>query len=354
MGCSASIDLADCPGLEDDNLHPIIEELRSGKARKIVVLVGAGISVSAGIPDFRTPGTGLYYNLQKFNLPYPKAVFDYDFFQSNPEPFTILAKELWPTNFKPTLTHFFVKLLEEKGQLLRHYTQNIDGLDHAAGIPEDKIVEAHGSFGDGRCTLCKKTYKAEWIRERLFRDEISYCTDCKGLVKPNIVFFGEMLPKRYHELSATDFGNADAVICMGTSLQVMPFAGLISKKKVKDATRILINRECPRAWKRTTEDLVLLGECDAQICRLCEKLGWLEDLVRISTSWAAQGAADAKLSADGKEASETSRPTSAGDQSPGLLPGETRSSWGSASIASVANQDENASREGSTPSAKSV
>jgi hypothetical protein len=89
-------------------------------------------SVSAGIPDFRTPGTGLYDNLQKYDLPYPEAVFDVDFYRDNPDPFCSLAAEIWPgvnPKHTPTLTHSFVGLLGDRGLLLRDYSQNIDGLE---------------------------------------------------------------------------------------------------------------------------------------------------------------------------------------------------------------------------------
>lgn len=92
------------------------------------------MSVAAGIPDFRTPGTGLYDNLEKYNLPHPTAVFDVDFYKSNPNPFVALASEIWPGNHLPTLTHAFIKVLSDKGLLMRNYTQNIDGLEFIAGV----------------------------------------------------------------------------------------------------------------------------------------------------------------------------------------------------------------------------
>jgi NAD-dependent deacetylase sirtuin 2 len=84
------------PGLSSLDLPGIAQYISSGRARNIVVLVGAGISVSAGIPDFRTPGSGLYCQLQKYNLPFPEAVFSLGFFRHNPKPFYMLAKELYP------------------------------------------------------------------------------------------------------------------------------------------------------------------------------------------------------------------------------------------------------------------
>jgi hypothetical protein len=105
--------------------------IEAGHMSQIIVVAGAGLSVAAGIPDFRTPGSGLYDNLQKYNLPYPEAVFDLDFFAKHPQPFVQLARELWPgLVFRPTLTHSFLTLLHQKGLLLRCYTQNIDGLEH--------------------------------------------------------------------------------------------------------------------------------------------------------------------------------------------------------------------------------
>ena len=107
------------------SLEEICSRLKEGVYKKVLVMAGAGISVSAGIPDFRTPGTGLYakLDLKRFNLPYPQAVFDIEYFQRNPAPFFEVAKHLYPDNFNPTPTHYFIKLLADKGLLLRCYTQ---------------------------------------------------------------------------------------------------------------------------------------------------------------------------------------------------------------------------------------
>ena len=107
-----------CMDDEEPSLEQVARLIRDGKVSNVVFLCGAGISVSAGIPDFRTPGTGLYDNLQKYNLPRPEAVFSIDFFKENPEPFYLLSKEIMPQpeKYRPTPTHFFMKLLEDEGK----------------------------------------------------------------------------------------------------------------------------------------------------------------------------------------------------------------------------------------------
>lgn len=105
--------------------------------------------------------------MQKYDLPHPQAIFELDFFNKNPKPFFELAKELFPGSFKPTVCHYFIKLLADKGMLLRHYTQNIDTLERVAGVPEDKIVEAHGTFYTGHCLHCRHQYSLEWMKGKV-------------------------------------------------------------------------------------------------------------------------------------------------------------------------------------------
>ncbi|KAL0047297.1 hypothetical protein WJX82_000149 [Trebouxia sp. C0006] len=229
--------------LNSFDLKGIAERIKSGKAKRVLCMCGAGLSVSAGIPDFRTPGTGLYSNLQKFDLPYPEAVFEINYFKRNPAPFFMLAKELFPGTFQPTPAHFFMKLLHDKGLLLRCFTQNIDSLENQAGLDKEQIVAAHGNFDSAHCVRCQKEHSLEHVRQAVSQGHTrSDCTKCEGLVKPDIVFFGESLPARFFQYMATDFSKADLLIVLGTSLTVQPFASLIDKVR-SDVPRVLINRE---------------------------------------------------------------------------------------------------------------
>ncbi|KAG8232887.1 hypothetical protein J437_LFUL004757 [Ladona fulva] len=305
--------------LEEVTLDGVVKYIQSKPCKNVITMAGAGISTSAGIPDFRSPGSGLYHNLQKYNLPDPQAIFDIDFFKENPQPFFTLAKELYPGSFKPTICHYFLRLLNDKGFLLRHYTQckciqmtcanilfanfslgkNIDTLERVAGIPEEKLVEAHGTFYTSHCLICRKEYSLEWMKEQIFADNVPTCS-CNGVVKPDIVFFGESLPARFTEKVQMDFNDCDLLIILGSSLVVQPFASIIDRAP-SNCPRLLINRE--KAGQRdrvmqlmgmgtgmdfdsedNTRDVAWLGDCDDGCRLLAKKLGWEDELLEMVKS----------------------------------------------------------------------
>ncbi|KAI5797949.1 SIR2 family histone deacetylase [Peziza echinospora] len=267
--------------LSKPNLNAVADYIRSGHVSKVVFMVGAGISTSAGIPDFRSPTTGLYANLAKLNLPYPEAIFDLDYFEENPLPFYTLAKEIFPGNIRPTIAHTFMKLVSDKGLVSRIFTQNIDCLERAAGISPDLIVEAHGSFATHSCITCKKSYPADLMKQNIEQLTIPKCldTECKGFVKPDIVFFGEALPTRFFQ-ERLHVADADLVIIMGTSLSVQPFASLPIMANL-GTPRLLINLEVVGDIGCRIDDVVVLGGCDAGVRRLAKALGWAEELEKL-------------------------------------------------------------------------
>lgn len=238
--------------------------------------MGAGISTSAGIPDFRSPDTGLYANLDHIDLEEPEDMFDIDFFRQNPKPFYALARELYPGRFRPTVAHSFIRLLYDKGLLLKHFTQNIDCLERQAGLPGEMIVEAHGSFATQRCIDCKQPFPDEAMHTIVKEAKVPRCEGCGGLVKPDIVFFGEALPPGFFENRPLP-AEADLCIVMGTSLSVQPFASLPSMCS-EGVPRVLINMQRVGGIGSRPDDVLVLGDCDAGVRKFARAMDWEEEL----------------------------------------------------------------------------
>jgi NAD-dependent histone deacetylase SIR2 len=278
MGQENSSVSADTPPvtLAARSLDAVADYIKSGDCKRILVMTGAGISTAAGIPDFRSPNTGLYANLARLNLPYAEAVFDISYFRTNPEPFYILAQELYPGKFYPTVSHAFIALLAAKGLLFHLFTQNIDCLEREAGVPGDLIVEAHGSFATQRCIECKEPYPQDKMLDHVHAGKVPRCEKCGGLVKPDIVFFGEALPDVFREKSHYP-AMADMVLILGTSLSVHPFAGLPQTVREK-SPRVLFNLERVGGIGSRADDVVVLGDCDEGVRRLADALGWRDEL----------------------------------------------------------------------------
>ncbi|KAN0019386.1 hypothetical protein ACTFIU_002594 [Dictyostelium citrinum] len=260
------------PTLDLSSFEKVCQLFESSK--NIVIITGAGVSVSCGIPDFRSKG-GVYETIEKkYNLPRPESLFDIHYLRANPMPFFEFAKEIFPGNHKPSPTHSFIKLLDEKGKLLRNYTQNIDTLEHVAGIDREKLVNCHGSFSTATCITCKLTVDGNIIRDSIMKMEIPLCQQCNdghSFMKPDIVFFGENLPDRFDQCVIKDVKDIDLLIVMGSSLQVQPVS-LIPDIVDKQIPQILINRELvaqPHEF-----DYVYLGDCDQFVKDLLNKVKW--------------------------------------------------------------------------------
>jgi NAD-dependent histone deacetylase SIR2 len=260
------------------NIQTIANLIKTGKATRISILVGAGISTSAGIPDFRTPNSGLYSKLKALNLPYPEAIFSLHYFRHTPEPFYAIARARHPRNLKPTLSHAFLSLLDRKGLLHILFTQNIDGLEREVGVEEEKVVAAHGSWRSQRCIKCKVPFADELMEKAVQSGDVPYCEveGCGGVIKPDIVMFGESLSDDF-EVQEKKLEEADLMIILGTSLSVHPCSRL-PRSVGKGVPRVLVNREKVGDIGSREEDVCILGGCDEGVRKLADALGWREEL----------------------------------------------------------------------------
>ena len=301
-------------GLPSLDFDGFISYIKNGYAKNVVFLTGAGASVAAGIPDFRSPKTGVYSNLEKYKLPFPEAVFTIDYFDQNPAPFFEVSKLFLVGHFKPVAPHFLTSLFYKHGMLLRVYTQNVDGLDIKAGVPKDFVVECHGSNATNTCRKCGNHATYEEYEEEFKKGQIVYCKKCgTGVVKPDTVFFGEDLPERFYDLNKADFKSADLLIVIGTSLKVDPCSELPGKCRL-DCPRIMINKKAVATFREklaidednhvlidleeknkkekfkfghitNRRDIFLGGDCEATCERIIEALGWKEEYLAMKEQW---------------------------------------------------------------------
>ncbi|XP_038077756.1 NAD-dependent protein deacetylase sirtuin-2-like [Patiria miniata] len=285
--------------LDEISLEGVARYIQSGNCKNVIFMTGAGISTSAGLPDFRTKTTGLYDQLEEYELPNPQRMFEIRYFMERPEPFFKLVKSLYPGDYKPTPCHYFIRLMSEKNVVLRNYTQNIDTLDKIAGMKDELIVEAHGGFSTAHCIgkECYTEYGQKWVRDEIFADRIPKCNNCGAIIKPDCAFFGEDMPKGFDKLVEEDFPKCDLLIVSGTSLMVQPFAAMINKVPAT-TPRLLINYELSGKidplmkfmgtsvgfnfdYADNYRDVFYLGSCDDGFYKLAELLGWKDELVQL-------------------------------------------------------------------------
>lgn len=257
------------------------------KSKRIIVLTGAGISTLLGIPDFRS-SKGLYLKLAALNLLDPQEVFDLNTFREDPSIFYQIAHMVLPPEHRYTPLHAFIQLLDARGKLLRNYTQNIDNLEQVAGISPERVIQCHGSFAGATCHTCRYQVRGDLIFPEIRRKELALCPKCApkrrkmeasgaldsqpafGVMKPDITFFGESLPDKFHNYVGNDVRECDLLICIGTSLKVAPVNEIV--QLVPDSVpQILINKDYVRHCEF---DVSVLGYCDQAAVYLCKELGW--------------------------------------------------------------------------------
>ncbi|MGI8579908.1 MAG: SIR2 family NAD-dependent protein deacylase [Solirubrobacteraceae bacterium] len=192
-------------------------------AGSVVALTGAGISVPSGIPDFRTPGTGLWENVD------PMEVAHIDAFHRDPEKFWLFYGDRFASleHREPNGAHRALVELERRGLLDAVITQNVDRLHAKAGTEE--LIELHGSIARSQCLGCGAEFAFGEVRRRLAADPhgVPRC-DCREPLKPGVVLFGEFLPAAALERAGELAASADLILCVGSSLEVYPVAQLPS------------------------------------------------------------------------------------------------------------------------------
>lgn len=286
-------------------------------AQNIIVLTGAGISTSLGIPDFRSKGTGLYSKLEHLGLSDPQEVFDITLFRQDPTIFFSVARDILPSHDRFTPTHAFIKLLQDKGKLLTNYSQNIDNLEARAGIRPDKLVQCHGSFATATCQKCGHKVVGDTLFAEIRAGKMPRCRKCAqgsrttansrkrklnkdgterkvrrrpgdwdsnsdsefdvpasnscGVMKPDITFFGEQLPDAFsRRLTEHDCHKVDLVIVIGTSLKVAPVSEVVPFLP-SHIPQIYISRQ---PVSHVNFDIDLLGDCDVVVTELCRRARW--------------------------------------------------------------------------------
>ena len=250
----------------------------SGKYKNIIFMVGAGISTSAGIPDFRS-STGLFQQLQeKYNLSGPEEFFYKTTFLEKPIFFYEFTKLFDLSQTKPTIAHKFMNYMTKKDYIKYVFTQNIDGLEVKAKIPPNKLVFAHGNFLEGHCAKCYKNIDIKKINDGINKGEVYYCPDCKGPCKPKIVFYGEKLPKRFYDC-LEKIKDVDLIIVMGTSLKVYPFAAI--PEYANEKTDIVVfNMEkvgIYQYYNLKSNDIFIEGKIDENILKFLKDVKLYDD-----------------------------------------------------------------------------
>jgi NAD-dependent deacetylase len=190
-------------------------------ARSVVALTGAGVSVPSGIPDFRSPGVGLWENVD------PMEVAHIDVFRRDPERFWKFYGRRFQAleDKRPNAAHEALVALEQAGLLDAVITQNIDRLHARAGTRE--LVEVHGTIAHSSCLRCQARYPLADVRARQAADGrgVPRC-DCGAPLKPDVVLFGEYLPEGPLERAGSLAASAELMLCIGSSLEVYPVAQL--------------------------------------------------------------------------------------------------------------------------------
>ena len=239
-------------------------------ARNVVALTGAGISVESGIPPFRG-SDGLWERVDP-------SFIEINYFYNHPQDSWRKIREIFYQfmgQAEPNAAHRILAQMEQQGLLDTVITQNIDNLHQRAGSRQ--VIEFHGTTGRLICTGCGKTVVGEdTIQETIQQELPPKCSDCGGLIKPDFVFFGEMIPESASQHSFQAAETADVFLIIGTSAEVYPAALLPSTAKQRGATLIEINT-AQTTYTQPLTDIFLKGKATDVMQALGDELGLTND-----------------------------------------------------------------------------
>jgi NAD-dependent deacetylase len=219
-----------------------IERLRRliDDAQRIVFFTGAGISTESGIPDFRSPGTGLWTKMSPIQFQ--------DFLASDE-----VRQESWRRRFtgaramdgaSPNIGHRAIARLAEAGRTLAVITQNVDNLHQDSGLPDDMVIELHGNASYAKCLSCELRYEIADLEARFRRHErIDPCSRCGGIIKSATISFGQAMPEDAMARAQAAVETCDLCVVVGSSLVVYPAAGFPEYAKRLGAGLAIVNRE---------------------------------------------------------------------------------------------------------------
>jgi NAD-dependent deacetylase len=237
--------------LKAENIKTIAEWVSN--VQSVVGFTGAGISTPSGIPDFRSPESGMWDKVD------PMRVASIYGFRQNPQAFFDWVRPLTEVTLKatPNAAHLALKRLEELGKLDAVITQNIDMLHTKAG--NSTIYELHGHLREATCINCFRVYDNQPIIEKFLEDgKVPHCEDCKGVLKPNVILFGEQLPIIQLQNAKKAARNCDLMLVVGSSLEVAPASDIPMIAKQFGARVVIINLE-PTVLDRMA-DMVIYGD----------------------------------------------------------------------------------------------
>lgn len=214
-------------------------------AKHFVVLTGAGISTLSGIPDFR--GVGGLYSRKDIDA---NKLFDINYFRKDPSYYYLNTRDfLYDKAARPNIVHETLAKMESKGFLKAVITQNIDLLHQKAGSKE--VFELHGSPITHYCMSCHEIFDFDTALKMIHEQNVPHCPKCGGIIKPEIVFFGEGLPEKALDMAEYHANKADFLLVLGTSLTVYPAASIPAichrnggKLGIINASSTYIDDEC--------------------------------------------------------------------------------------------------------------